>query len=376
MFKCNIKKQQNHGCAGLFNDPVHGHIELHPLLVKIIDTPQFQRLRNIKQLGGACFVFPGASHSRFEHSIGVGYLAGELAKVLKKRLSDDEKDLITDEDILCVEIAGLCHDLGHGPFSHLFDNMFLKAISSKKQHEAISTKMFDHMVEENGLMPLMKLYGLKKEDLIFIKKMINPKNKRPSQSEGRTKGKSFLFEIVSNELNDIDVDKFDYFARDCHYLGIQNNFDHRRFLMLAKLCEVDGEKHICTRDKEEHNVYNMFYTRYYLHRSVYQHRVNKSIELMIRDAFVKAQEMPVEGSNRMLRDVTDNMTTYTKLTDHVFEQILNSSSKKTGIKSAREILQRIISRDLYQCLGETLPVTLPEVFSVIIFCDQWCQMQH
>ncbi|MCJ8731126.1 hypothetical protein PDJAM_G00195600, partial [Pangasius djambal] len=93
----------------VFNDPIHGHIELHPLLVRIIDTPQFQRLRNIKQLGGAYFVFPGASHNRFEHSIGVGYLAGCLVKALNEK----QPELgITEQDILCVQIAGLCHDLG------------------------------------------------------------------------------------------------------------------------------------------------------------------------------------------------------------------------------------------------------------------------
>nr|XP_029132118.1 deoxynucleoside triphosphate triphosphohydrolase SAMHD1-like isoform X2 [Labrus bergylta] len=69
----------------VFNDPIHGSIELHPLLIKIIDTPQFQRLRFIKQLGGVYFVYPGASHNRFEHSIGVGYLAGKLAEALRSR---------------------------------------------------------------------------------------------------------------------------------------------------------------------------------------------------------------------------------------------------------------------------------------------------
>ncbi|XP_039460261.1 deoxynucleoside triphosphate triphosphohydrolase SAMHD1-like [Oreochromis aureus] len=118
--------------AKVFNDPIHGHIELHPLLVKIIDTPQFQRLRKIKQLGGGYYVFPGASHNRFEHSVGVGHLAGELVKALRaKQLeeleqepSTDSESLINDRDVLCVQIAGLCHDLGHGPFSHVFDGMF------------------------------------------------------------------------------------------------------------------------------------------------------------------------------------------------------------------------------------------------------------
>uniref|UniRef100_UPI00358EFFD1 deoxynucleoside triphosphate triphosphohydrolase SAMHD1-like n=1 Tax=Myxine glutinosa TaxID=7769 RepID=UPI00358EFFD1 len=93
----------------VFNDPVHGHIELPSLLVKIVDTPQFQRLRDIKQLGGAHFVYPGATHTRFEHSLGVGYLAGLLIKSLKERQPELN---ITDKDVLCIQIAGLCHDLG------------------------------------------------------------------------------------------------------------------------------------------------------------------------------------------------------------------------------------------------------------------------
>ncbi|XP_015260267.1 PREDICTED: deoxynucleoside triphosphate triphosphohydrolase SAMHD1-like [Cyprinodon variegatus] len=106
----------------VFKDPIHGTIELHPLLVKIIDTPQFQRLRNIKQIGAASYIYPGATNSRFDHSIGVAYLAGELLKSIREK----QQDLgITDWDVLCVQIAALCHDLGHGPFSHMFDQMFI-----------------------------------------------------------------------------------------------------------------------------------------------------------------------------------------------------------------------------------------------------------
>ncbi|XP_050960958.1 deoxynucleoside triphosphate triphosphohydrolase SAMHD1-like, partial [Labeo rohita] len=81
----------------IFNDPIHGHMELHPLLVKIIDTPQFQRLRRIKQLGGTYLVYPGASHNRFEHSLGVAYLAGRLVKVLH---ANQPELKITKQDFL------------------------------------------------------------------------------------------------------------------------------------------------------------------------------------------------------------------------------------------------------------------------------------
>ncbi|XP_038142254.1 deoxynucleoside triphosphate triphosphohydrolase SAMHD1 isoform X2 [Cyprinodon tularosa] len=347
----------------VFNDPIHGHVELHPLLIKIIDTPQFQRLRNIKQLGGTYYVFPGASHNRFEHSIGVGYLAGRLAQALNDR---QPELLISRRDILCVEIAGLCHDLGHGPFSHMFDGMFIpKARPGLNwKHEAASLKMFDYLVEDNGLKPVMEEHGLVlPEDLDFIKEQIaGPMESSLARGEkwpykGRTKDKSFLYEIVANKRNGIDVDKWDYFARDCYHLGIQNNFDYQRFLKFARVIEVDGKKHICTRDKEVGNLYDMFHTRNCLHRRAYQHKVGNVIETMITEAFLKADpHIKIAGSQGKiftLSTAIDDMVAYTKLTDNVFEQILNSSSPE--LAEARLILHKIICRHLYKCLGQTRP---------------------
>uniref|UniRef100_A0A8P4K2Y5 HD domain-containing protein n=1 Tax=Dicentrarchus labrax TaxID=13489 RepID=A0A8P4K2Y5_DICLA len=350
----------------VFNDPIHGHIELHPLLVKIIDTPQFQRLRNIKQLGGAYFVYPGASHNRFEHSIGVAHLAGQLGQALKTKQPGLN---ITDRDILCVQIAGLCHDLGHGPFSHLFDAMFIPRARPGKEwkHERASLDMFEHLVKSNKLDGEMRKYGLNPDDdLDFIMKMIDKDQETSlnlcdiSQYQYYLReDKSFLYEIVSNKTNGIDVDKFDYFARDCYHLGVQINFDYRRFLKFARVCEVDGRKHICVRDKEEDNMSEMFHTRLCLHRRAYQHKVTKIIETMITDAFLKADgHIWIEGSGGntfTLSTAIDDMEAYTKLTDSVFEQILNCSSRAPQeLKDARDILQRIINRDLYRFLGETL----------------------
>ncbi|XP_060912854.1 deoxynucleoside triphosphate triphosphohydrolase SAMHD1-like [Labrus mixtus] len=366
----------------VFNDTIHGHMELHPLLIKIIDTPQFQRLRFIKQLGGVYFVYPGASHNRFEHSIGVGYLAGKLAEALRSR----QKLKITDRDVLCVQIAGLCHDLGHGPFSHLYDEMFLpKALEKKEEemrrngelgkeeewkHEKGSCDMLDHLVKENNLKPAMKQSGLIPEkDITFIKEMIagplqESKNKKWPY-KGRKEEKSFLYEIVSNKKNGVDVDKFDYLARDSSYLGIKNNFDFRRFLQFARVCEVEGRKTICTRDKEEDNMYDLFYTRHCLHKRACQHRVSQILQEMIAEAFVKADgHIKIEGSEGTkgskgsrglftLSTAFKNMEAYTKLTDNVFEEILNSSSPE--LQESKKILQDIVSRKIYKFVGERKP---------------------
>ncbi|XP_065817350.1 uncharacterized protein [Labrus bergylta] len=578
-------------------------MELHPLLIKIIDTPQFQRLRLIKQLGGVYSVYPGASHNRFEHSIGVGYLAGKLAEALR---SKQPKLEIDDRDVLCVQIAGLCHDLGHGPFSHLYDGMFLpKALEKKEEemrkngklreeeklekwkHEKGSCDMLDHLLKENNLEPVMEKYGLEpEEDITLIKEMIagplqqskeqehekgscdmldhmlkqkylkpaipeedmtedrrlqeskeqeyekgssdglnhllkpidpeqvmkekyklkpkdvndikvmideqqskeqkeqskleeemmkkhnlkpedvkiiqekiaeqeskskkeqskleqvmmeeyklNPEDvkniqemiagkesegkKEQSKLEqvimkkhnlnpdvvkkiqekiaqqeskeqeeqskleqvmmkkyglkeedvkiiqemiavekwpynGRSKEWSFLYEIVSNKKNGVDVDKFDYLARDSSYLGIKNNFDFHRFLKFARVCEVDGRKTICTRDKEEDHMYDLFYTRHRLHKRACQHRVSQIIQEMIAEAFLKADNhIQIEGSGgRMftLSTAIEDMEAYTKLTDKVFEEILNSSDP--NLQDSRQILQNIISRKIYKFVGE------------------------
>nr|ATN38606.1 SAMHD1 [Ctenopharyngodon idella] len=352
----------------VFNDPIHGHIELHPLLVQFIDTPQFQRLRHIKQLGGTYLVFPGASHNRFEHSIGVGYLAGCLVKALHER---QPELFITKQDILCVQIAGLCHDLGHGPFSHMFDGMFIPKVrpGEKWKHEIASVQMFDHLVKVNGLEKVMKHHGLRlPDDLIFIKEQIagpldNSVLDRSWPYKGRPMEKSFLYEIVANKRNGIDVDKWDYFARDCYHLGIQNNFDYQRFLKFARVCEVRGKKHICTRDKEVGNLYDLFHTRNCLHRRAYQHKVGNIIETMITEAFVKADpHIRIQGSAGRFFTISsaiEDMEAYTKLTDNIFEQILYSSGPE--LSEARAILHNVVCRQLYKCVGQTTSETHVDV---------------
>ncbi|XP_051887666.1 deoxynucleoside triphosphate triphosphohydrolase SAMHD1-like [Pristis pectinata] len=368
LLNCIDKLWQSPIEAKVFNDPIHGHIEMHPLLVRIIDTPQFQRLRFIKQLGGTYFVYPGASHNRFEHSIGVAHLAGELVKALSGRQPELR---INHRDILCVQIAGLCHDLGHGPFSHLFDGKFIPLTRKglKWKHEDASLTMLDHLISSNNLKEVLQSYGLVlPEDLEFIKEQIRgpaPSSQGVSDDskgsawpyKGRPREKGFLYEIVANKRTGIDVDKWDYFARDCHHLGIQNNFDFQRFLKFARVYEVKKMKVICTRDKEVGDLYNMFHTRNTLHRRAYQHRVSNIIESMITEAMVLADpHIQISGTGGKLCRMStaiDDMEAYAKLTDNIFEEILHSS--KPELREAREILNNIICRRLYKWIGQTQP---------------------
>ena len=131
------------------SDPIHGFITLPGICWKFIDSPWFQRLRNVKQLGATYYMFPGASHNRFEHSIGTAYLSQKVVRHLKK----EQPELVIDEDIeTAITLAGLLHDLGHGPYSHAFDHIAASKIGLKNYtHEKQSTKIIQHIVDSYSI---------------------------------------------------------------------------------------------------------------------------------------------------------------------------------------------------------------------------------
>jgi len=246
--------------------PIHNYVELHPAAIAIIDTPEFQRLRDLGQLGGVYYVFAGATGRRFEHSLGVAHLARNFVNQLRQQQPELE---ITDEDVLCVHLAGLCHDLGHGPLSHLFDGKFLKAVRDPAlpewSHEHASIAMLDHLIAANNLGPVLALHGLGEADVHFIQELVlGGAEDAPQGFEWRGRGaKTFLYDIVANHRNGIDVDKFDYFSRDCYTLGIHKTFDHERLMKCSKVLPVQdpetgrSELRICFEKKEVWNVYEV-----------------------------------------------------------------------------------------------------------------------
>ncbi|CAB4059835.1 SAMHD1 [Lepeophtheirus salmonis] len=235
----------------------------------------------------------------FQHCLGVGHLAGEFARCIQRQ----DPNLVSDVDILCLQIAGLCHDLGHGPFSHLWEVFMSRANAKQKwTHEENSIKIFDKLIEKNGLGPLFKKNGLNENDIIFIKEAIGgPLGDDGRTYKGRGPEKYFLYEIVANKTTGIDVDKLDYFQRDEYYLNVGTVF----------------------KDKEAKCLSDIFMDRSRLHDRAYQHRVVQNIQQMVLDALILA------------------------------EPIMDSDDPR--IVPAQNLLRRIETRDFYSLVSEWTP---------------------
>ncbi|KAH8115674.1 hypothetical protein DFH11DRAFT_1299236 [Phellopilus nigrolimitatus] len=315
-------------------DPIHDFITFSPLIWTFIDTRQFQRLRAIKQLGVSYYVWAGASHNRFEHCIGVAHLAGMLVE----RLKTMQPELgITERDVRCVQLAGLCHDLGHGPWSHVWDGHFIPAVlpGYKWTHEEASEMMFDDLVEKNGIQ-------IEQDDMNFVKDLIRGRVRHSAKKNPPEK--KFLFDIVNNERNGIDIDKFDYIARDVRAIGDHNNFSARRLIDSAR---VIGDE-ICYHIKDANSVYELCTLRFSNHKRIYSHKTARAIEYMIVDA-LKAAEPTMAIAKQIL-----DPRKYVYLTDNIMERI--EMTDDPALAESRAIFDRIRVRDLYRCVDwKTFP---------------------
>ena len=241
-------------------------------------------------IGPVYLVFEGASHTRFGHSIGVAYLANKLITYLKSKQPDLN---IKSSHIKYVTLAGLLHDIGHGPFSHLTEQ-----ILPGLHHETMSCKIMKRIIKKYNL-------RYSQEDILIIEQLILgicPNNMEP-----------WIAEIVSNAKTSIDVDKFDYFQRDSKYANIQMTYNPTRFFTNVRV--IDG--HLAYSAKEIFNVYELYHTRYILFKTVYYHRVVESLSLMIKDAlqtklYPQWKELIVKPDNEK-----EIVNWYLKLTDNL-----------------------------------------------------------
>lgn len=260
----------------MIHDNIHGYIKLDQIASAIVDTPVFQRLRNIHQTGIMYLVFPTANHSRFEHSIGTYH----LATIMISNIAKSQPELnITDDIIQLVGIAGLCHDLGHLLFSHLFDDYFIDKLPNIKELEEKTSNTIHENRSKFLLNYLVNKYliNLNKDQLKVIGDLINPKEAEYSKWKPKYQIGKWIFQIISNPINSIDVDKFDYILRDTQAVGLKFGFDYSRLLCDARV--IDNK--ICYSTQCSEDIYHMFFIRYRLHRQIYNHKAVKAIEILL-----------------------------------------------------------------------------------------------
>ncbi len=324
-------------------------------------------MRDITQLGGVYYVFPAAASKRFEHSIGVAHLAQTLIRQLKKA----QPELgITLQDELCVELAGLIHDLGHGPFSHLFDATVLPSLGAVGfHHEHASVALFDLLYAEHNLEGVFERYGLYSEHRQFIKQLVLGSAEEARGIPGfnwvsTEPSRRYLYDIVANKRNGVDTDKLDYFARDCHMLHLNSSFDAQRLMRNARVLPVrrvvDGAEveatEICFNHKSAFDLYDFFHTRHSLYKRAYFHKVSAAVDLMVAEALILANDyftVPGDGGRpTKMSECAKDMHAYWRITEWIVRHIQHSTIPE--LAPSRALLERLWTRDLFVCAGEIL----------------------
>ena len=226
-------------------DPIHNYIVLDEMAVKLVDTPRLQRLRRIHQLGTGNLVYPGANHTRFEHSLGAYHLAGLAARALS----------LAEPDTRAVQAAALLHDVGHGPFSHTSDPLYAKYLG--RSHEEVSIDA----LQKGALAEILRAHGVE-----------------PARVAALIRGEDPMAGVVSGA---IDVDRMDYLVRDSHYTGVHIGVDLQR-LIGAFVMTPEG---LAIRDGALAAAEMLLVTRLQMYASVYFHRTLRVAERMIERAF-------------------------------------------------------------------------------------------
>lgn len=242
----------------IINDPVFGFINIPKgLLYDIVRHPLLQRLARIKQLGLSSVVYPGAQHTRFQHSLGAFHLMSEAIRNLAAK-----GNFIFDSEAEAVQAAILMHDIGHGPFSHVLENTIVRGVS----HEDISLLLMERINRDmNGQLALA----------ISIFKDEYPKR--------------FLHQLVSGQL---DMDRLDYLRRDSFYTGVsEGNIGPARII---KMLDVKDDR-LVVESKGIYSIENFLTARRLMYWQVYLHKTSVAYERMLVSALLRAKELAARG---------------------------------------------------------------------------------
>ena len=244
----------------IINDPVFGFIKIPcGLLYDVVQHPLVQRLNRINQLGLASVVYPGARHTRFQHSLGAFHLMSEAILSLQQK-----GNFIFDSEAEAVEAAILMHDIGHGPFSHVLENTLIKGIS----HEEISLMMMEQINRDTGGQLNLA---------ISIFKGLYPKN--------------FLHQLISSQL---DMDRLDYLRRDSFYTGVtEGNIGSARII---KMLNVINDS-LVVESKGIYSLENYLTTRRLMYWQVYLHKTAVACEKVLVNTLLRAKDLSHQGKD-------------------------------------------------------------------------------
>jgi hypothetical protein len=293
-------------------DPIHDFIRVYDHELEIIDNPIFQRLRRIRQLSGAHLTYPGAQHTRFEHSLGVMHIASQAGEALK------EKGILKSDDIEILRVAGLLHDIGHGPFSHLFEEIIQQKKMSHEDfgRELILKSEISDTLSQNG----------------FDKKLISKIAFGDSKFQ-------YLNEIVSGALS---ADMMDYLLRDGYFTGAEHaKIDHKR---ITQSLDVHKKK-LALEKSALYSFESMMHSRYQMFKAVYFHKTVRAAEVMLLEA--------LRLSDDEFGFTSFKMKEFVKFTDEYVLSIL-LSSKSSKLKRARQFAEDYQNRKLLKCVYERI----------------------
>src|SRR5438477_801058 len=261
----------------LIRDAVHGDIEMSSLEVELMDTPEFQRLRGIKQLGTAYLIFPSATHTRFEHSLGTSWMAHRILEVIKR------SRLVPADEEGIIRVAALLHDITHIPFGHTLEDERRVLPRHDKDEERA-----DYFLGQSAIAKILAREGI--QDAV----------RQPLQSGG-----SYQADIAGGAIS---ADLLDYLRRDTYFCGLSQYYDPRifeSFVLEENRLVMNLEKHGMLRQDALSELVNLLRIRYTLSERVYFHHtkvssgamISKAVELALREG-LRADEL------RTLKDET------------------------------------------------------------------------
>lgn len=299
-------------------DPVHGYVRMTEVERDLVDSPFVQRLRRIHQLAGSYLVYPGAVHTRFDHVVGAMHVAGQIADSLG-RTSEMDHDYVQQ-----VRLAALLHDVGHGPFSHMYEEVL--AEKTEVSHEDISQRIIletsvKDILERNG-------FSAKKMSALAVGKQ-------------RT-GQPFMNEIIAGGLS---ADMMDYLPRDSYFTGVEyGKVDAQRVIDSLRI----AEGHLAIDDAALYAFEALLLARYEMFKAVYFHRTVRAAELML------VHSMKLADEELGLTDIRD-LEGYLELTDEVvLHRLAALDQRSKDLKEARRLALDFRDRKLVKCVFERL----------------------